>query len=114
MLSTVPPGGIIGITLPSSATQASRKNGPSADIISSTAGIRSLRSITRFDGMPYAEASNARTIAGTGENRSMLAKETNVYKKYQNVYGTATRELFAQFFIRISAKISEPSSEGVS
>ena len=54
---------------------------------------------------PYAEASNARTIAGTGENRSMLAKETNVYKKYQNVYGTATRELFAQFFIRIYHEI---------
>lgn len=57
---------------------------------------------------PYAEASNARTISGTGENRPLLAKETYVYQKYQQIYGTATRELFAQFFIRVYHEI--PSS----
>ena len=50
---------------------------------------------------PYAEATNKKTIVGTGGNRPMLAKETLMYKKYQGEIGTAARELFAQFFIRI-------------
>lgn len=54
---------------------------------------------------PYAEASNARTISGTGANRQALVKETKVYDKYQNTYVYATRELFAQFFIRIYHEI---------
>ena len=54
---------------------------------------------------PYAEASNARQRTGTGENRPLLAKETLMYKKYQGEIGTAARELFAQFFIRIHHEI---------
>jgi len=50
---------------------------------------------------PYAEASNARQRTGTGTNRAMLAKGTLMYQKYQGEIGTAARELFAQFFIRI-------------
>lgn len=61
---------------------------------------------------PYAEATNKRTIVGTGANRPMLAKETKMYEKYQGEIGTAARELFAQFFIRIhhelpTAKLAE-------
>ena len=50
---------------------------------------------------PYAEASNARQRSGTGNNRPMLAKDTLMYKRYMGEIGTAARELFAQFFIRI-------------
>ena len=54
---------------------------------------------------PYAEASNARQRTGSGKNRSMLAKETESYKKYSDKIGAAARELFAQFFIRVYCEI---------
>ncbi len=50
---------------------------------------------------PYAEASNVKQKSGTGTNRPMVAKETIVYKEYQEKIGTAARELSAQFFIRL-------------
>lgn len=50
---------------------------------------------------PYAEASNARTITNTGENRPQLATSTKIYKQYANIYGTALREISTQFFVRI-------------
>lgn len=49
---------------------------------------------------PYAEASNARTIAGTGENRAGLSQSL-IKEKYKNELGRASNELFAQFFARI-------------
>lgn len=54
---------------------------------------------------PYAEASNARTVSGTGSNRPQVATATKVYALYQKQFGTATRELFAQFLIRIYYEI---------
>lgn len=54
---------------------------------------------------PYAEASNAKTNKGTGENRSSISNSTKTYEKYQNIIGTAARELFAQFLIRIYYEI---------
>ena len=50
---------------------------------------------------PYAEASNAKTNKGTGENKAKVATETKVYTDYQSKIGTAAREIFAQFLIRI-------------
>lgn len=55
---------------------------------------------------PYAEASNRKTPSGTGENKSQVATNTLIYQKYLQDYGTATRELFTQFFIRIHQEIS--------
>ena len=54
---------------------------------------------------PYAEASTTRTKTGTGENKAKVATETKVYEKYQSQIGTAARELFAQFLIRVNAEI---------
>jgi hypothetical protein len=54
-----------------------------------------------FINPPYAEASNRDTVKGTGENKSSVATETKTYKEFSSIVGTATRELFAQFFIRI-------------
>ena len=54
---------------------------------------------------PYAEASSRDTVVGKGENKSDVSTQTAIYKKYQSQIGTAARELFAQFFIRIYAEI---------
>ena len=54
---------------------------------------------------PYAEASNAKTNRGTGENRTGISNATKTYDKYQKNIGTAARELFAQFLIRIYCEI---------
>ncbi len=53
---------------------------------------------------PYAEASNARTVTGTGTNRAGLSQSL-VQKKYKNKLGRAGNELFAQFFARIVTEI---------
>ena len=56
---------------------------------------------------PYAEASNRKTPTGTGQNKSQVATNTLVYGKYSQSYGTATREIFTQFFIRIYVEIPD-------
>ena len=56
---------------------------------------------------PYAEASSRDTVVGKGENKSFVATETKVYSDYQNLTGTATRELFVQFIIRIYAQLPD-------
>ena len=57
---------------------------------------------------PYKEHTNAKQLANTGKNISGLSKETAAYQKYQSEMGTAARELFAQFMMRINREI--PSS----
>jgi hypothetical protein len=54
---------------------------------------------------PYAEASNRQTIGSKGENKSNVSTETKIYKDFSPIVGTATRELFAQFFLRIYRNI---------
>ena len=55
---------------------------------------------------PYAEASNRETVVGKGENKSSVATQTKIYESLSNVVGTATRELFAQFFLRVYKDLS--------
>ncbi len=50
---------------------------------------------------PYAEATNARTVTGTGANRRGLATEHLVGKRYGEQLGKARNELFAQFVMRV-------------
>ncbi|WP_295296306.1 hypothetical protein [uncultured Brachyspira sp.] len=45
---------------------------------------------------PYAEAGS-----GTGRNKPKVSTENDVYKKYKNIIKDASKELFAQFIIRI-------------
>lgn len=54
---------------------------------------------------PYAESGNKSIISGQGENKSNVASNTNIYKNHHLKFGTATRELFAQFLIRIIIEI---------
>jgi hypothetical protein len=56
---------------------------------------------------PYAEASDRATVVSKGENKTSVATEKKVYDEYNKLVGTAARELFAQFFIRIFKDISE-------
>jgi hypothetical protein len=56
---------------------------------------------------PYAEASNRRTVIGQGDNRTDVATQTKVYQDFNGRVGTAARELFAQFLIRIYDKLPQ-------
>ena len=49
---------------------------------------------------PYAEASNAKTVTGTGENRAGVSLN-RISKKYEKELGKAINELYSQFIIRI-------------
>lgn len=55
---------------------------------------------------PYAEHGNRKLPAGTGENKTSVATETIIYQKYHTQIGTAARELYAQFLIRIYFQLS--------
>jgi hypothetical protein len=55
---------------------------------------------------PYAEATNARTVTGTGENRVEVARLHQTKERFQSLIGAATNELFTQFFARVFADIN--------
>lgn len=54
---------------------------------------------------PYAEASNKRTVSGSGSNRTGISK-TYVSEKYKKELKKAVNELYAHFLIRIYKEIS--------
>lgn len=56
---------------------------------------------------PYAEAGDTKQRTGSGKNKESVASETKVYKDNSKIIGTAMRELFAQFFIRIYKEIPD-------
>lgn len=56
---------------------------------------------------PYAEHGNRATFAGEGEHKSTVANTSKVYAKFSKTVGTATRELFAQFFLRVHEEIPD-------
>ncbi|MCD8289561.1 MAG: hypothetical protein LUC26_06580 [Prevotella sp.] len=55
---------------------------------------------------PYAEATTATTVTGTGANKSGVANENKTYIKYKSKIKNAAKELFAQFLIRIYAELN--------
>ncbi|MCL2074244.1 MAG: hypothetical protein FWH18_10000, partial [Marinilabiliaceae bacterium] len=54
---------------------------------------------------PYAEHGNRRTFTKTGEHKAKVSITSKVYSDFQNIVGTATRELYAQFFLRVYKEI---------
>ncbi len=56
---------------------------------------------------PYAEATTATTVTGTGKNKEKVALANKTYEKYKDIIGKASNELFAQFFIRIWKEIPD-------
>ncbi|WGK68674.1 hypothetical protein P0082_09315 [Candidatus Haliotispira prima] len=55
---------------------------------------------------PYAEASTATTITGTGTNKTSVANKTKMYEDFHKEVGTSARELFVQFLLRINKDIN--------
>lgn len=60
-----------------------------------------------FINPPYAEHGNRTTISDHGEHKSNVANTSKVYDDFNKIVGTATRELFAQFFLRIHKELPE-------
>ncbi len=58
---------------------------------------------------PYAEATNARTVSGTGENKSGVAKDNKMREYYRQKINGASNEIFALFMAKIYDKI--PNSQ---
>ncbi|WP_115055301.1 hypothetical protein [Helicobacter mustelae] len=58
-----------------------------------------------FINPPYAEATSATQVTGTGKNKDKVARDNKICEKYKDILGKANNELFAQFFIRIYCEI---------
>ena len=58
-----------------------------------------------FINPPYAEATSGNTPAGTGRNKSLVARGNKISEVYKYILGKANNEIFAQFFIRIYKEI---------
>lgn len=56
---------------------------------------------------PYAEHGNRTTISDHGDHKANVAKTSKVYDDFNKIAGTGTRELFAQFFLRIQRDLPE-------
>ncbi len=54
---------------------------------------------------PYAEATNAKTVTWTWENKAWTSIENETYEKYKSLIWKAWNELFTQFLIRIYKEI---------
>lgn len=54
---------------------------------------------------PYAEAASKDTLSGINNNKTDVSVKTKIYLKYFTNFGISGRELFAQFFMRISKEI---------
>ena len=63
------------------------------------------RKLVVYINPPYAEATNARTPTGSGENRAGLATEHKMHKLYKPHIKKAANELFALFLARIYDQI---------
>ena len=64
------------------------------------------RKLVIYINPPYKEATSAKQKTGTGSNVAGLTKGTSIYEKYLKIIGTASRELFALFLMRIHDDIA--------
>ena len=55
---------------------------------------------------PYAEAGNARTPQGTGENKGLVARGSAMHTRYAPTIGSASNEMYALFLIRIYKELN--------
>jgi hypothetical protein len=56
---------------------------------------------------PYAEATTAATVTGTGKNKSGVATDNKINKSVNNKIGMASNEIFALFMAQVYDKIPE-------
>jgi len=71
------------------------------------ANLETRKKIVIFINPPYAEASTAKTITGTGENKSGVAKTHKANALFKNKISTASNEVFALFMAQVYEKISD-------
>jgi len=64
------------------------------------------RKIVIYINPPYAEATTARTVAGTGENKAGVATSHKANLYFKDKIGSASNEVFALFMAQIYEKIS--------
>ena len=55
---------------------------------------------------PYAEAGNARTPQGTGENKGLVARSSAMHTRYASTIGSASNEMYALFLMRIYKELN--------
>ena len=55
---------------------------------------------------PYAEAGNARTPQGTGENKGLVARGSTMHTRYAPTIGSASNEMYALFLMRIYKELN--------
>ena len=63
------------------------------------------RKLVIYINPPYAEHGNRRVIAGEGEHKTNVARGTKTHDEFVGIVGTATRELYIQFFLQIFSRI---------
>ncbi|MDR0613404.1 MAG: hypothetical protein LBG45_08010 [Dysgonamonadaceae bacterium] len=56
---------------------------------------------------PYAEHGNRTTFAGKSEHKAKVSTTSKTHANFQNMVGTATRELYVQFFLNIYKNIPD-------
>ncbi|MBR6292942.1 MAG: hypothetical protein IKR33_09105 [Bacteroidales bacterium] len=54
---------------------------------------------------PYAEAGNKKQITDGGSNKSGVSFDNKIYAKWHDALGTAARELFVEFLIRVYTEL---------
>jgi len=54
---------------------------------------------------PYAEATNSKTVSGTGENKKGVSTNYKIKQHFQRKIGSASNELFALFMAQVYEKI---------
>lgn len=54
---------------------------------------------------PYVEPTNAKTVTGSGSNRTGVSSENKTYEKYKHLLRDGSKELSAQFIMRIYKEI---------
>ena len=55
---------------------------------------------------PYAEAGNKRQMNSDAKNKSGVSFENKIYEKWSGIVGTAARELYAEFLLRIHDELN--------
>ncbi len=63
------------------------------------------RKLVVFINPPYAEATTAKTVVGTGENKAGVSTGNATHAKYKPIISSAANELFALFLMRIAREI---------
>jgi hypothetical protein len=66
-----------------------------------------IKKLVIYINPPYAEATTARTVTGTGENKTGVSTNNSINKDYNSKIGNASNEIFALFMAKIYDNIPD-------